>query len=80
MLAAMNGGMGFQFHKGTIRTGLFAAISNHILLFQFHKGTIRTDSLLTSPVLCVSFQFHKGTIRTIEQCKKAMYDAIISIP
>ena len=32
----------FQFHKGTIRTGLHIFQVARISLFQFHKGTIRT--------------------------------------
>ena len=32
----------FQFHKGTIRTGLLVMTNIFSLVFQFHKGTIRT--------------------------------------
>ena len=32
----------FQFHKGTIKTGISAA-GQSIQRFQFHKGTIKTD-------------------------------------
>ena len=32
----------FQFHKGTIRTGLEKKYIVTIYKFQFHKGTIRT--------------------------------------
>ena len=35
----------FQFHKGTIRTGVLPNVTNEgVTLFQFHKGTIRTKS------------------------------------
>ena len=35
----------FQFHKGTIRTGIGFKLECFIIeLFQFHKGTIRTSS------------------------------------
>ena len=34
--------LGFQFHKGTIRTALSSAGAGAALGFQFHKGTIRT--------------------------------------
>ena len=34
--------MKFQFHKGTIRTGIFLFFGQEHHTFQFHKGTIRT--------------------------------------
>mgnify|MGYP004550817299 CR=1 FL=1 len=34
----------FQFHKGTIRTGIPIVSSGSISEFQFHKGTIRTKN------------------------------------
>ena len=34
--------LGFQFHKGTIRTALLGDVSASGNVFQFHKGTIRT--------------------------------------
>ena len=34
--------VGFQFHKGTIRTYFCEYGKEKLHLFQFHKGTIRT--------------------------------------
>ena len=34
----------FQFHKGTIRTGIRLLWLQATMQFQFHKGTIRTYS------------------------------------
>ena len=33
---------GFQFHKGTIKTGANATVYCKVSKFQFHKGTIKT--------------------------------------
>ena len=38
----------FQFHKGTIRTGLPSCLYITSPSFQFHKGTIRTAGLSDS--------------------------------
>ena len=35
----------FQFHKGTIKTGLSTALAGEQSVFQFHKGTIKTQEL-----------------------------------
>ena len=32
----------FQFHKGTIKTNVVAALVGSMPKFQFHKGTIKT--------------------------------------
>ena len=57
--------LGFQFHKGTIRTIRILDVIVTLNIFQFHKGTIRTISSASSPKSRQKFQFHKGTIRTI---------------
>ena len=36
-------GLGFQFHKGTIRTRCRKTKDGKNTVFQFHKGTIRTQ-------------------------------------
>ena len=56
--------IGFQFHKGTIRTEKFRFHSVMLRLFQFHKGTIRTFNTTSKRGKRTTFQFHKGTIRT----------------
>ena len=40
--------MKFQFHKGTIRTGIFLFFGQEHHTFQFHKGTIRTHTGATN--------------------------------
>ena len=37
----------FQFHKGTIKTGMIVMLPLVNLKFQFHKGTIKTVPFLT---------------------------------
>ena len=59
----------FQFHKGTIKTGLHRDQHERIYLsflikFQFHKGTIKTISINEQINTNLVFQFHKGTIKT----------------
>ena len=56
----------FQFHKGTIRTGLSSGLQAGAARFQFHKGTIRTNAATLVTAAKLKFQFHKGTIRTTE--------------
>jgi len=43
-LAAIALLLGFQFHKGAIRTKPIPVNSTSKTLFQFHKGAIRTSS------------------------------------
>ena len=36
--------IGFQFHKGTIKTKKVSSMISERLTFQFHKGTIKTGT------------------------------------
>ena len=54
----------FQFHKGTIKTLIYALTLVGGYLFQFHKGTIKTRTVAVSRTANATFQFHKGTIKT----------------
>ena len=36
------GGNQFQFHKGSIKTGLLEDCLSQVIKFQFHKGSIKT--------------------------------------
>ena len=69
MAAMMNGGMKFQFHKGTIKTDTWTTAQVNAQAFQFHKGTIKTGTIKTRKQYSIRhtrrmFQFHKGTIKT----------------
>ena len=54
----------FQFHKGTIRTGVLLEYAT--VLFNFNSIKVRLEHILQTLILLISlqFQFHKGTIRT----------------
>ena len=43
--------MGFQFHKGAIRTGARRLLQKDSPEFQFHKGAIRTMALVAKECL-----------------------------
>ena len=54
----------FQFHKGTIRTGIFEPESCHIRYFNSIKVQLELMYLALKTLIPL-FQFHKGTIRTL---------------
>ena len=53
--------LGFQFHKGTIRTILRSLPFQHFNKFQFHKGTIRT--ICGMPLVPSSRDFNSIKVR-----------------
>ena len=55
--------LGFQFHKGTIRT--HAAAHYNVIPFDFNSIKVRLEHLSAFAYPSITgFQFHKGTIRT----------------
>ena len=55
--------LSFQFHKGTIKTGVPLKIENASIYFNSIKVRLK-QLLAASKVALAKFQFHKGTIRT----------------
>ena len=55
--------LGFQFHKGTIRTRWAYSLSFHLIYFNSIKVQLERV-VLASTTADSKFQFHKGTIRT----------------
>ncbi len=54
----------FQFHKGTIRTGVQSSYSVFLIL-HFNSIKVRLEHFSYGQLLPgITFQFHKGTIRT----------------
>ena len=46
-IISSSGNIGFQFHKGTIKTTRRTRAKEGTGIFQFHKGTIKTISSTT---------------------------------
>ena len=62
------GSLKFQFHKGTIRTGVGSpCMSEFMRDFNSIKVRLELQSSFLARLL-IRFQFHKGTIRTVEYC------------
>ena len=67
-----NAVLGFQFHKGTIRT----SVPVYLLLEIFYFNSIKVRLEHRAPSFgahTLKFQFHKGTIRTLTPWKKWEY-------
>ena len=58
----------FQFHKGTIKTRVFATLMHAVDLFQFHKGTIKTCTLTSSKLTETHFNSIKVQLK--HKCHK----------
>ena len=55
----------FQFHYGTIKSGISRENEFHDVAFQFHYGTIKSQHVTPSWTSITIFQFHYGTIKRL---------------
>ena len=71
--------MGFQFHKGTIKTYRFFNVATQSYNFNSIKVQLKLKSALDF-LHIKQFQFHKGTIKTVRRGWGADFELTISIP
>mgnify|MGYP001605407720 CR=1 FL=1 len=65
----------FQFHKGTIRTGIDAG-SKHIGVY-FNSIKVQLERNPSTQITrLLEFQFHKGTIRTLVEGSRRLFDLL----
>ena len=66
----------FQFHKGTIRTGIVRLLHLDVEKFQFHKGTIRTVRRLLYQYWRLNFNSIKVRLELdiVVRQRKELYD------